>query len=84
MLTVEGTFKLGSYAELQEGYSDLYKFKGFLWKNNGRVYFLIASLFDVQEVWGVKVDLSPSLRFFDEYIEKEILLNIKCLDNERH
>lgn len=81
ILTAEGIFRLGLYAEQEKDYSDQYKFRGFLWKNNGRVYFLIASLINIQEVWEKKVDLSPSQELFDKYIEKEILPNIKCLDN---
>jgi hypothetical protein len=57
-------------------------FRSFLWQYKSRTYFLLASIAALEEFWGMLVDLSPSEKRFDEFVEEELFSNIRVLDDE--
>ena len=79
MLICSGKYRLGTHKQRYKDFSNEYFYKGFLWKNGKQSYFLLASLVNVQEFWQRSVDLLPTKETFDNYIQKEIVPNIKTL-----
>jgi len=76
--TGEGTYEYHQKAQNQEAVSS-FRCKGFLWKDNGTAYFLLASLIQVKEFWNIPNDLSPSDETFDRFIKGQVLPNIKII-----
>jgi transglutaminase-like putative cysteine protease len=76
--TGEGIYELLQKAQNQEALSP-YPYKGFLWKDGQKAYFLLASLVQVNEFWNIPNDLSPSDETFRLFITSQILPNIKIL-----
>ena len=57
-----------------------FRFKGLLWRNDKQVYFLLCSLIEIKEFWGIENDLAPSDETFKTYLRNEILPNIKVFN----
>jgi len=74
----EGIYEYRQKVQNQEAVSP-FRCKGFLWKEGGRAYFLLASLIQVKEFWNVPNDLSPSDETFDHFIKAQILPNVKVI-----
>ncbi|MCP4723685.1 MAG: hypothetical protein GY863_01550, partial [bacterium] len=72
-----GTMKYGTHQKKFTEYSDDYIFKGRLWKDNGKVYFLIAAMIDQNNVWNRTIDITPSEARIERFIVQEILPFIK-------
>ena len=75
----EGTYQYNQYRKGKFQPFE-YKFKGLLWKKGKRIYFLLASLIQIKEFWGIKNDLSPSTETLEKYLKDEIIPNIKVFD----
>jgi|GEM_PF-651837 len=74
--TGEGLYEYKQKAQNQEAVSS-YRFKGFLWKVGNKTYFLLASLVQIKEFWNIPNDLSPSDETFENFVQKQVLPNIK-------
>ncbi len=57
-----------------------YLFKAVLWNNNGKTYFLLASLIALQEFWDRSVDLTPREEVLNHFFQNEILANVTVFD----
>lgn len=57
-------------------------FKAFLWNNDKKTYFLLASMVSLQEFWKMPVDLSPTNETFNRFVRDEVLANTKIFDKE--
>jgi hypothetical protein len=57
-----------------------YHYKAVLWNNNGKTYFLLASLIALQEFWDRSVDLTPSEEVLNHFFQNEILANVAVFD----
>ena len=60
-----------------QNYSETYISRAFLWNNHGKTYFLLTGVVCLDEVWKRPIDLSPSQETFNNFIESEILPNIR-------
>lgn len=60
--------------------TDVFLYRAFLWNRDDRTYCLIASVSDMQELWGRPVDLRPTSENFDRIVFEEILPNVKVFD----
>jgi hypothetical protein len=72
----EGTYEYRQKVQNQEVITP-YRFQGFLWKERGKTYFLLAALVQIKEFWNISNDLSPSDERFQSFVGQEILPNIK-------
>jgi hypothetical protein len=74
-----GTYR---YSKNVEGrnYSSEYRFCSLLWKEDGRTFFLTASIVSISEFWGIPVELVPSDERMDRYLREEILPNVTVFD----
>lgn len=74
----EGLYEYHQETQNQEVISP-YRFKGFLWREEKKVYFLLASLIQLKEFWDIPNDLTPSDETFERFIGEEILPNVKIV-----
>lgn len=51
--------------------------KAYLWKNKNKLYFLMAGMVAHDDIMGIKIDLSPTLKTFDNFIQKQVIPNVK-------
>jgi rhodanese-related sulfurtransferase len=76
--TAEGTYRFHQKVENTDRSAvSTFRFKGFLWRDGRKAYFLLASLVQITEFWNIPNDLSPSEETFNRFVEEEILPNIK-------
>ncbi|MFC2155511.1 hypothetical protein ACFLRB_03345 [Acidobacteriota bacterium] len=51
--------------------------KAYLWKNKNMLFFLVAGMIAHDDIMGIKMDLSPTEKTFDDFIQKQVLPNVK-------
>ncbi len=74
----EGFFEYHQKTQNQEAVSP-YRFKAFIWKEGKTVFFLLASLVQLEEFWNIPNDLSPSNETFERFVGVQLLPNIKIV-----
>jgi len=72
----KGVYKLKTVLRGSEKTYD-YGFRGLLWKEKKRVYFLLASLIQLKEFWGIQNDLTPVDKTFGNFLWEEVVPNTK-------
>ncbi|MFB0566186.1 MAG: hypothetical protein ACETWK_10980 [Candidatus Aminicenantaceae bacterium] len=75
----EGSFYYYLKKEDSEGIRP-YLFKALLWENDGKTYFLLASLAALEKFWGRSVDLTPKREIIDRYLRDEVLPNVEVFN----
>ncbi|MFC2104660.1 hypothetical protein ACFLS4_04830 [Bacteroidota bacterium] len=48
--------------------------KSYLWKKQDKIYFLLASMVVIEDMWGLPFDLAPSDEIFNDFIKDIIKL----------
>lgn len=69
MWLLEGHYKVMKEADYKDrylGFSDMFKFKGTLWKEKDDLHLLLVSILQIETVWGIAVDLEPSEKMLDD------------------
>jgi len=57
-------------------YKQPYIFRSFLWRNGLRIYFLMASMVAMQEMWQIPNDLTPDPGLFDRFVKQDVLPSV--------
>lgn len=71
-LRFKGNYKMINNAHYKEkyiGFSDNYLFHGEAWKENGTIFFLLVSIINVDNMWGIEVDLTPTDEIFEQILK---------------
>ncbi len=82
-IVFEGRMTYGTYRERLKSESEEFLLKGKIWRYNGKVYLLLASIVNRNSMWNQPVDLRPSPSRIEQFFHKEIMPFIKVRLNQK-